>query len=246
MNQYRADLHIHSVLSPCADLNMSPSKIIEEALRKRIDILGITDHNSTFHCRIMTELGASAGIMVLPGVEINTKEEIHCLAFFENANITDEFQKFLDEKLANVPNDKKLFGHQLVVDKDENIISEVENLLISAISADIYEVTDTVHRLGGIIIPAHIDRTSNSILSQLGFLPKDLNFDALEVSLINPVTSYLKRFPEYEKFTVISNSDAHRLENVGRTTTLFKIGDFTFAEIVMALRKENHRKTIVR
>jgi 3',5'-nucleoside bisphosphate phosphatase len=225
---------------------MSPSKIIEEALRKRIDILGITDHNCTFHCRIMTELGASAGIMVLPGVEINTKEEIHCLAFFENANITDEFQKFLDEKLPHVPNNKKLFGHQLVVDKDENIISEVENLLISAINADIYEVSDAVHQLGGIIIPAHIDRPSNSILSQLGFLPQDLNFDGLEVSILNPVAGYLKRFPDYEKYTVISNSDAHRLENIGRTTTLFKIGDFTFAEIVMAFRKENHRKTIVR
>jgi PHP family Zn ribbon phosphoesterase len=246
MNQYRADLHIHSVLSPCADLNMSPSKIIEEALKKRIDILGISDHNSTYHCRLMTQLGASAGIMVLPGVEINTQEEIHCLAFFENADITDEFQKFLNQKLPLVLNNKKVFGNQLIVDKNENIISEVDNLLISALKADIYEVSDVVHRLGGVLIPAHIDRPSNSILSQLGFLPDDLNFDALEVSMLNPVAGYLKKFPEYEKYTVISNSDAHKLENIGRATTLFKIGEFTFQEFAMALRKENHRKTIIR
>jgi len=225
---------------------MSPSKIIKEALKKRIDILGITDHNCTYHCRLMTELGANAGIMVLPGVEISTKEEIHCLAFFENNDITDEFQKFLDEKLPPVPNDKKLFGYQLVVDKDENIVSEVETLLLSALNADIYEVSNEVHRLGGVFIPAHIDRPSNSILSQLGFLPQDLNIDALEVSILNPVADYLKKFPEYEKYTVISNSDAHRLENIGRTTSLFKIGEFAFPEIVMAFRRENHRKISVR
>jgi 3',5'-nucleoside bisphosphate phosphatase len=246
MNQYRADLHIHSVLSPCGDLNMSPSKIIEEALRKKIDILGISDHNSTYHCRLMTELGKQAGILVLPGVEINTKEEIHCLAFFENADISDEFQKFLEERLPNIPNNKKLFGEQLVVNKDEQIITEVETLLISAINADIFEVSEVVHNLGGVFIPAHIDRPYNSLLSQLGIIPEGLKFDALEVSSMNPVAAYLKRFPELMNYTVISNSDAHLIENIGRTTTLIKINDCNFKEFVMALKKENHRKTIIR
>jgi 3',5'-nucleoside bisphosphate phosphatase len=225
---------------------MSPTKIIEAALRKKIDILGISDHNSTHHCRLMTELGNRAGILVLPGVEVNTKEEIHCLAFFENADITDEFQKFLDDKLPFVQNDKKLFGDQLVVDKDENIRFEVESLLTTALNATIYEVSEKVHSLGGVFIPAHIDRPFTSILSQLGFIPEDLQFEALEVSTLNPVSSYLKRYPELSKYTVISNSDAHVLENIGRTTSLFKLNECTYQEFVMALRQENHRKTIVR
>jgi 3',5'-nucleoside bisphosphate phosphatase len=246
MNQYRADLHIHSVLSPCGDLSMSPSKIIEEALRKRIDILGISDHNSTHHCRLMTELGESAGILVLPGVEINTKEEIHCLAFFENADITDEFQKFLNLRLPPIPNNKELFGCQLVVDQNEQILFEVDTMLISALNATIYEVSEEVHRLGGIFIPAHIDRLHNSIISQLGFIPGDLQFEALEVSALNRVSDYLRRFPEFAQYTLISNSDAHYKENIGRITTTFKVNDCTFQEILMALRKENHRKTIPR
>jgi PHP family Zn ribbon phosphoesterase len=244
MNKYRADLHIHSVLSPCGDLDMSPTRIIGEALKRNIDILGISDHNSTLHCRLMMELGKEAGIFILPGVEINTKEEIHCLAFFENADITDEFQEFLNQKLPFVQNKKELFGEQLVVDRNESIIKEIDGLLVTGLEADIYCVVSEVRRLGGIFIPAHIDRPYNSLLSQLGFIPSDLDFDTLEVSARIPVSAFRKSHPELDQFTLITNSDAHHPDLLGRATTNFRIEEPSYKEILMALRNEQHRKII--
>jgi PHP family Zn ribbon phosphoesterase len=245
MNKYQADLHIHSVLSPCGDLDMSPTRIIFEARKKNIDVIGITDHNSTLHCRLMMELGKKNGIFILPGVEITTKEEIHCLAFFENIEITDEFQEFLDNQLPFVEVKKNLFGDQLVVDENETIVKEVDGLLVTGLNADIYTVSDEVKRLGGIFIPAHIDRPYNSVLSQLGFIPPDLKFDALEVSAKTQVSAFRKEHPEFEQFTLITNSDSHHPELIGRAITTFKIEELSFIEIGMALQNVNHRKTYV-
>jgi PHP family Zn ribbon phosphoesterase len=243
MKKFRADLHVHSVLSPCGDLDMSPTKIICEARKKNIDILGISDHNSTLHCRLMMELGKEEGIFILPGAEINTKEEIHCLAFFENADITDEFQVFLNQHLPFVPNKKELFGQQFVVDRNEAIVKEIDNLLVTGLDADIYAVVNEVKRLRGIFIPAHIDRPYNSILSQLGFIPPDLQFDALEVSARIGVSAFRNLHPEFAQLTLITNSDAHHPDYLGRATTNFRIEELTFKEIKMALRNELQRKT---
>ena len=125
LNKYKADLHVHSILSPCGDIDMSPVRIIKEAKKRNIDILGISDHNSTLHCRLMMELGKEEGIFVLPGVEVNTREEIHCLAFFENIALVDEFQNYLEEHLPHILNVKSMFGEQLLVDKDENILPAI-------------------------------------------------------------------------------------------------------------------------
>jgi PHP family Zn ribbon phosphoesterase len=244
MKQFRGDLHIHSVLSPCGDLNMSPSRIIAKAVEQGIDILGITDHNSTYHCNLVMELGEEQGIKVLPGVEINTMEEIHCLAFFENADITADFQKYLDLKLPDIRNEAKIFGQQLVVDRFENIVNEVEVLLTSAINASIYELSQEVYKRNGIFIPSHIDRPYTSILSQLGFIPPDLEFDALEVSARFSVSEYLRFHPEMAKYTLITNSDAHVLQAIGRAVTVFEMGNNSFAEMRMALRKLEGRKTV--
>jgi PHP family Zn ribbon phosphoesterase len=222
---------------------MSPTRIIHEARKKNIDILGITDHNSTLHCRLMMELGKEEGIFILPGVEINTKEEIHCLAFFENIDLVDEFQIFLNEQLTFVPNQKDLFGQQLVVDRNEAIMHEIDILLITGLNADIYSVVNEVKRLGGIFIPAHIDRPYNSILSQLGFIPPDLQFDALEVSARNKVSAFRIQHPEFADITLITNSDAHHPDFLGRATTNFRIEELSFKEIKMALRNELLRKT---
>ena len=133
MNDYRADLHIHSVLSPCGDLDMSPLAIVREACRKGLDIIGISDHNTTRHAALMTELGRENGLFVLPGVEINTKEEIHCLAFFETLDILNKFQNYLDMHLPDIKNDPVKFGYQVELDRDEHIIYEEEKMLFNAI-----------------------------------------------------------------------------------------------------------------
>lgn len=240
MNIYKADFHVHSVLSPCASLDMSPSRIIKRAAEEEINVLAITDHNSTFHCRLFTELGAKENIFILPGVELNSKEEIHCLAFFEDILKADVFQGFIDKHLPKIKNRPELFGEQFIVDENENILKEVEWLLISALDVTIDEIEAEVHKLNGIFIPAHIDRKSNSILSNLGFIPDYLNIDGVELSrrLTQP-------FDIPEKYSLIRGSDAHVPEDIGKGYTELIMKEQTFDELRKALKKESGRGTTI-
>jgi PHP family Zn ribbon phosphoesterase len=243
MKIYRADLHVHTVLSPCGDLEMSPANLISEASRKGIDIIGITDHNTTKHCKLISRLAADKGIFVMMGAEVTTKEEVHCLTFFENTGTLDLFQKFLDENLPDILNDPAIFGHQVQVNEDEIIIYEEKKLLINAISKSIKEVEVFVHNLDGIFIPAHIDRKKNSIYSQLGFLPENLNADALELSKGTTPEKFLSVHSEIKKTPVIRSSDAHFPVNIGTAFTDFHINEPSFSEIKLALKGINGRFT---
>jgi 3',5'-nucleoside bisphosphate phosphatase len=174
MQQYRADLHVHTLLSPCGDLEMSPANIVKRAAELDIKILGIADHNSTKQAPLVKKLAEKEGIFTLCGAEVTTKEEVHCLAFFENIDTLSEFQKYLDDHLPNIKNDPKYFGYQVVIDEQEMILEEISKLLISGISQSLDQVEQKVHALKGIFIPAHIDRKKFSLTSQLGFVPPDL------------------------------------------------------------------------
>ena len=245
MNKYRADLHIHTVLSPCGDLDMSPANIIQKALEKGLDIIGITDHNTTRHCRLISKLAQPAGIFVLMGAEVTTREEVHCLTFFENDDQLSEFQVYLDEHLPHIPNDIERFGYQVVVNEDEQIIDEIEFLLISALDQSIEQVEQKVHSLGGIFIPAHIDRPSYSIISQLGFIPPDLLIDGIEISAKSKVQSVVHLLGTQSERTIIKNSDAHYLENIGKAFSTFEMEHRTFNEIIKALHGILGRKIII-
>ena len=161
---------------------MHPVNIVSEAAKKGLDIIGITDHNSTRHCSLISRLAAEKDIFVLQGAEVTTKEEVHCLVFFENTDALNTFQEFLDDNLPEILNVPEIFGYQVQVDENEMIIFEEDRLLVNAINKSLEEVESFVHSLNGLFIPAHIDRKKNSIYSQLGFLPANLKADALEVS----------------------------------------------------------------
>jgi 3',5'-nucleoside bisphosphate phosphatase len=245
MQQYRADLHIHTLLSPCGDLEMSPVNIVERAVQLSIQILGITDHNSTKHGPLIQKLGAEKNIFVICGAEVTTKEETHCLAFFENLEYLKEFQQYLDAHLPDIKNDSKYFGHQIVVDEDEMIVEEVEKLLISALGQSIDQVERKVHELNGIFIPAHIDKPKYSLISQLGFVPPDLKADAFEISRHTTTEAILKMFPYLSKSVFIRSSDAHHPDQMGTGLTLFEMEKISFDEIKMAFKSENGRKVII-
>ena len=245
MNKYRADLHIHTVLSPCGDLEMSPTNIIEKAREKGLDIIGITDHNTTRHCKLISKLAEPAGIFVLMGAEVTTREEVHCLTFFENDDQLSKFQVYLEKHLPPIPNNVEKFGYQVVVDEDEQIIDEIESLLISALDQSIEQVERKVHSLGGIFIPAHIDRPSYSIISQLGFIPADLLIDGIEISANCKVQSVIPFLGNKNERTIIRDSDAHYVENIGKAFTTFEIEHRTFSEIKLALQGMQGRKVIL-
>ena len=243
MNRFRADLHCHTLLSPCGDIEMTPAFIVRTALRKGYDIIGITDHNTTLQGREIRRMVGGGEPYILCGAEVTTREEAHCLAFADSEESLDALQRFLDDSLPKIPNDEEVFGYQLAVNEAEEVIYEAPWLLISAIDRSIEEVAAFVASIGGIFIPAHIDKPQNSVISQLGFVPPDLHSDALEISARCDLESLLTRHPYLRKrnSSFIRSSDAHYPEDFCRAVTYFSMSCRNFEEIRMALHGSEGR-----
>lgn len=241
MNSYRADLHIHSVLSPCGDLEMSPVNIVEEAAKKGLEIIAVCDHNHTGHARLTRELGVRKGIWVIYGAEVTTREEVHCLTFFDTNEQLDAFQQLIDEAMPKIPNDTNLFGHQVIVDEAEKIVEEITYSLYPGVGWEIGEAARLVHELGGLFVPAHVDRAMNGLYAQLGVWPLDLEVDGVEISRYTSNASALRDHPELQSYTLTRNSDAHYLNDIGRCFSQIQMEACNFREFTMALRGEMGR-----
>ena len=239
--EYRADLHIHTLLSPCADLEMTPANIVERAKEKGLQIIGITDHNSTKNALLVKKLAQKEGIFVLTGAEVTTKEEVHVLAFFEFDSELQSFQQFLDENTTIIPNPDGHFGYQPVVDENDNILELIPNYLPAALKKSINEIQQEVEKLSGIFIPAHVDRPANGIFSQLGFIPAGLKYDALGISSISSRKHVQKHHVLQKEITFICNSDAHFLHQIGEIYSVFYLDRISFSEIKYALNQQNGR-----
>ena len=244
MNTYRADLHIHSVLSPCGDLDMSPGNIVDRAVQKGIEIISVTDHNHTGHAKLTRRLGEARGIWVVYGVELTTKEEVHCLAYFDTDEQLDQLQVAVNSHLPKISNETAIFGHQVLVDEKEKILSEVTHSLYPGINLDISELATMVHRLGGIFVPAHVDRQMNGLYAQLGFFPDELEADAVEISWRTDTQSMLEEHAELSRFQLLRSSDAHYIEDIGRVESRLLMNECSFVEFCMALRGEEGRKVL--
>jgi len=245
MEEYRADLHIHTVLSPCADLEMTAAAIVKRASNAGLRIIGITDHNSTKNSLLVKKLASEADIYVLTGAEITTREEVHCLAFFETENQLSVFQQFLDDKITIIPNPDGHFGYQPVVDEKNKIVELIPNYLPAALKSGISEVQQFVEKLNGIFIPAHIDRPANGLFGQLGFIPKGFTCDAMGISARTTQKHVRKHYNLPQEIALIRNSDAHYLDQIGEIYTLFYLKELSFSEIRQALNRQNGRYTII-
>lgn len=244
MRQFRADLHIHTVLSACANLDMSPAAIVRTALDRKLDIIAVTDHNSTLQCCLAKELGEEEGLTVLCGVEVTTREEVHCLAYFRDMFSLGMFQEYLDEHLPSFSYLPEKFGYQVVVDRNDKITEIIGKYLNVGIHQGIDQVEHRVHRLGGIFVPAHIERPLFGIISQLGFLPEDLKPDALGIMSHSFGPDIRSRYGIPGSVPLIKASDAHRLEDIGCGYTGFELEEPTFDEILKALHGRDGRKII--
>ena len=237
--KFKADMHIHSVLSPCGDIEMSPSAIVAAAKERGLDIIGLTDHNSTLNADVTRRLGEKVGLHVLMGAEVTTREEVHCLAFMPTVEKLSEFQAFLDSRVIYFENDVDKFGYQLVVDQEENVLDQVPHLLINALDLPMLELQQTVYRMGGIFIPAHIDRPAFSLSSQLGFAPSGLKFHAMELSCYCKRDGYkfLDTHPWFSGLNFIQSSDAHYVEDIGKIYSVLEMPCFSFDNFKDALRQ---------
>ncbi|HPV88216.1 MAG TPA: PHP domain-containing protein [Bacteroidales bacterium] len=223
MISVKADLHIHTFLSPCGDIEMTPLNIIRQAKAKDLQLIAITDHNSTLQGPEIRRVGLREGLAVLYGAEITTREEVHCLAYVGSEEQREELQQYLEKHLPHIPNDPDIFGYQFWVDEKEQILGEAPYLLISAIDQSIDQVAAFVHSIGGLFVPAHIERPRNSLLSQLGFVPPGLPADALELSRHADPVSFRSKNNYLKKYKIIQSSDAHHLCDVGSVYTTFEM-----------------------
>jgi len=245
MVEYKGDLHIHTVISPCGDLEMSPTSIVAKAKEVGLNIIGIADHNCTKHAPLIRKLAHKEGIFVLMGAEVTSREEAHCLVFFPDEERLALFQEYVEERLPHIPLIPEIFGYQVVVDEQEEIQEELPYLLISGIDASIDDIEQEVHNLGGLFIPAHVNRSKFSVISQLGFIPPDLKYDALEISRHTTPSEFYAQQPFLKGNTLIQSSDSHYIDEIGAVSTYFIVEDLTFEEIRQALHNENGRHVFI-
>ncbi len=239
---YSADLHIHTVLSPCGDLSMGPRDIVKEALEKKIDIIAITDHNSAENVKAVMDAADGTKLRVVAGMEVYVREGAHIICLFPALENVLTFQKFVYANLQKGVNNESLFGPQIVCDKYENILHKNPRLLALPFNASLEQVAHQVTVLGGIMYPTHIDRQSFSILRVLGFIPDDLNIHAVEILQPLQEAQERVRFLRDTDFTIIRASDAHFVDNIGDARTFFKLVEPSFSEISMAIKRQDGRR----
>jgi len=242
--EFIADLHIHTCLSPCAELSMTPRGIVGKAASLGINIIAVCDHNSAENVSVTRDLALKKGIIVIPGMEINTSEEVHVLALFGDIEDVSKMQGVIYENLQPGENDEDTFGMQVVVNEVDEVLGFNKKLLIGATNLSVDKVVDLIHGFNGLAVASHIDRDGYGIIGQLGFIPAELGFDALEISRGISSDEARIRFASYRHLPWISSSDAHRLEDIGKRTTSLVMHHSTFKELRLALKGAGARKVI--
>ena len=242
LKKFRADLHIHTCLSPCADIQMTPSAIVGTASERRLDIIAVTDHNSSENVPAVIKAAEISDLTVLSGMEVTSSEEAHILALFDNTDSVKKLQDTVYEKLLSGENDEKRFGEQIVVNEKNEVLSFNKRLLIAATSLTAESIVKIIHSLGGLAIASHIDRETFGLISQLGFIPDNLQLDALEISPLTDRNRAEESFKDYRSFAWVSSSDAHYLDDIGKRTTSLFMREPVFSEIILAIKNYGGRK----
>ncbi len=239
----RADLHIHTVLSPCAEVEMIPPLIVECALDHGLDLIAITDHNASANVCAVMEAATKRGLRVLPGIELQTHEEVHLLCLFDSLEQVTKWQSEIDMALPKLRNRAETFGEQYVVDAAGDFVRREERLLLISADLSLDAAVKRVCELGGIAFPAHIDRPANGLMALLGFVPPGLSIPALEISANTTAEVARSQFHLDDDMPLIQSSDAHWLDAIASGTTEFDIdGPRCVASVTRALLN-NHYST---
>lgn len=212
MKTLRAEFHVHTVLSPCAEIEMIPPLIVDEALSQGIQWIAITDHNASANIEAVIKAARHTSLVVTPGMEVQTQEEIHSLCLFDTLDQIYAFQKFVDAALPPLENRPDFFGEQLVVDENGDFIRKEPRLLLNSAAISIREAWEKVQELQGLLIPAHIDRKAFGLIANLGLVPIDTPVEALEISRHLTPAAARSTYPQIGQIPLIKSGDAHRLE----------------------------------
>ena len=208
------DFHIHSCLSPCGDTDMTPNNIVNYAKIMGYDVIALTDHNTALNCPAVAKIAEENGITFIPGMELCTSEEVHIICLFYTLEDALNFSEYVKSTMPPIKNKPSVFGEQLICDENDNVIGQEDILLVTASGISTEKVVKKVAEYNGICYPAHIDRSSFSILSNLGTIDEYFGFKCAEIYDILKEDELNKKHPYLEKLKILSDSDAHYLENM--------------------------------
>lgn len=231
---FRCDLHIHTCLSPCGELEMSPRAIIEKALAAKLDLIAICDHNASENIRFVMKAAEGTPLKVLPGMEITSSEEVHLLALFDTLTNLQYVQDIVYDHLPGM-NREEIFGCQAIVNHRDEVEGFNDRFLLGATKLSLPDIIRHVHLYNGLAIAAHIDRESFSVLGQLGFIDPGLPFDALEVSPRTGISNARRKYPGLSPYPFLESSDAHFIRDIGQGITTIFLQEGTIGELKMAL-----------
>lgn len=235
MGEYSYDLHIHSCLSPCGDDDSTPANIAALADLLGLDIVALTDHNTCKNCPAFFEAARNYSFLPIAGMELTTEEEIHVVCLFPTLEKALAFDEFVHEKIMPIPNKPEIFGNQLIMNSEDQICGTEEICLINATSIDLYSLVDIVKKYGGICFPAHIDRSSFSLLSSLGFFPEDLGIETVEIRYKEAVENLKNQHPYLHNCRIVHDSDAHTLENISLPENFLTLEEKSVPAVLKAL-----------
>lgn len=242
MGKYYYDFHIHSCLSPCGEDESTPNSVAGMCAINGIQIAALTDHNTCRNCPAFYVAAKRYGVIPIAGMELTTMEDIHVVCLFENLEDALSFNDEIDKRRMRIANRPDLFGHQQILDDEDNFISEEPDLLITATDISIDEVPEIVERFSGICYPAHIDRTSNGIVATLGVFPESPVFSCFELHDGDKYEEYCERFPMLRSMKMLVGSDAHNLMDLRDAEAYLEIedepysGDFVRKQLFKVLR----------
>lgn len=231
------DLHIHSCLSPCGDNDMTPGNIVGMAAVKGLDVIALTDHNACRNCGPAMRFGEEYGVMVIPGMELTTMEEVHVVCLFPELGQALEFDRYVYGKLQKIPNRADIFGHQYRTGEADEVVEEEGNLLINATDISFDEVFRLVAQHGGVMMPAHVDKGANSLIANLGFIPPESEFYLAEVKDKGKLQGLLEQHPYLAECRIFSDSDAHYLGDIAEAVNFFEAEEKSLGAVFEALQR---------
>ncbi|MFT9493601.1 PHP domain-containing protein [Anaerosolibacter sp.] len=233
------DFHIHTALSPCGDEDMTPNNIIGMSVLKGLDAIAITDHNTIENCDACMTVGLKHNLIVIPGMELQTKEEVHLLCLFKNLSAAKEFQSKVYEKMSIKENLSELFGKQIIYDDKDQPVGENRRMLISSVNMSLEEAFRDVDLLEGVVIPAHVDKSSYSIIANLGFIPPNLPISIIEISKNGNHGALMEKFHFLQRYKSLRNSDAHYLHDILERESFIEVEEKSIFGILEALKAGN-------
>ena len=236
------DLHQHSCLSPCGDEEMTPANIVGMAVVKELDVIALTDHNTCKNCPAFLKVAEAYGVVALPGMELTTTEEVHVVCLFEHLEDAMRFDAYVYEHLLDIQNEESIFGAQLIVNEDDEVIGKVDKLLINATDIDFDAVAGLMEEYNGIMIPAHLDKSTTSLLSNLGFIPPDSNFGIAEMKDLKNLHRLQEQHPYLKDCMILSDSDAHYLPDIHEPTYTMLVPELSVSGVFAALKAASKKK----